>query len=125
MKRVLALILAFLMLVSVFVSCGILESIETQIPIEKKTEKQTEIVGFDNLNDNNNGENNNNNNGENNNNNGGNIGGEDNEIYTRNGNKITFGSYPQTEVTDIALIETLTAMSGTLPTSSKIGRAHV
>ena len=37
--------------------------------------------------------------------------------YKRNGNKISFGSYPQTEVTDNTLKATLTNKSGTLPTS--------
>lgn len=39
------------------------------------------------------------------------------ETYTRNGNKITFGSYPQTEVTDSSLKSTLNSKVGTLPTS--------
>ena len=36
---------------------------------------------------------------------------------SRVGEKITFGSYPQTKVTDATLTETLNGMSGTLPTS--------
>ena len=42
-----------------------------------------------------------------------------NDIVTtsRVGEKITFGSYPQTKVTDATLTETLNGMSGTLPTS--------
>ena len=40
------------------------------------------------------------------------------ETYTRNGNKITFGSYPQSEVTDSSLKSTLNSKAGTLPTSS-------
>ena len=39
------------------------------------------------------------------------------ETYTRNGNKITFGSYPQTKVTDEALASALNSKAGTLPTS--------
>ena len=38
--------------------------------------------------------------------------------YIRNGNKITFGSYPQTEVTDSSLKTALNNKAGTLPTSS-------
>ena len=38
--------------------------------------------------------------------------------YTRNGNKITFGFYPQSEVTDSSLTATLNSKAGTLPTSS-------
>ena len=44
--------------------------------------------------------------------------GEKEWVYTRDGKKITFGSYPQTKVTDSALTATLTNMAGTLPTSS-------
>ena len=44
--------------------------------------------------------------------------GEKEWIYTRNGNKMTFGSYPQTEVTDTTLTSILTSKAGTLPTSS-------
>ena len=40
------------------------------------------------------------------------------ETYTRNGNKITFGSYPQTKVTDEALASALTSKAGTLPTGN-------
>lgn len=38
--------------------------------------------------------------------------------YIRDGDKITFGSYPQSEVTDSSLISTLNSKAGTLPTSS-------
>ena len=40
-----------------------------------------------------------------------------NEIYVRNGDKITFGQYPQSEVTESNLKATLNAKAGTLPTS--------
>ncbi|MBO5261919.1 MAG: hypothetical protein J6B45_02620 [Clostridia bacterium] len=40
------------------------------------------------------------------------------EIYTRDGNKIYFGSYPQSKVTDTATIAALNEKAGTLPTSS-------
>ena len=40
------------------------------------------------------------------------------QVYTREGNKIYFGSYPQSKVTDTALIATLNEKAGTLPTSS-------
>ena len=46
------------------------------------------------------------------------ICGEEEPLYTREENKITFGSYPQTKVTDSSLTSTLTSMAGTLPTSS-------
>ncbi len=39
-------------------------------------------------------------------------------IYIRTDNKIIFGSYPQTEVTDSNLKSNLTSKAGTLPTSS-------
>lgn len=42
------------------------------------------------------------------------------ELYSRNGNKITFGSYPQSEVTDSVLKSALDGMAGTLPTSSNL-----
>ena len=42
------------------------------------------------------------------------------EPYTRDGDKITFGSYPQSEVTDTTLISTLNTKAGTLPTSSDL-----
>ena len=38
--------------------------------------------------------------------------------YTRNGKKITFGSYPQSEVTDSSLKSVLSSKAGILPTSS-------
>lgn len=38
-------------------------------------------------------------------------------IYTRSGNIISFGSYPQTKVTDATLTATLTESAGTLPTT--------
>ena len=46
----------------------------------------------------------------------GDVGGD--ETYTRDGNYIYFGSYPQTKVEDDSLISSLNAMAGTLPTSS-------
>ena len=39
-------------------------------------------------------------------------------LYTRNGNKIYFGSYPQTLVTDNSLISELNTLAGNKPTSS-------
>ena len=42
------------------------------------------------------------------------------ELYSRNGNKIIFGSYPQSEVTDGVLKSALDGMAGTLPTSSNV-----
>lgn len=39
-------------------------------------------------------------------------------LYTRDGNTIYFGTYPQSEVTEVTLISTLNAKAGTLPTSS-------
>lgn len=39
-------------------------------------------------------------------------------VYTKAGNTIYFGSYPQSEVSDSALISTLNGLAGTLPTSS-------
>jgi hypothetical protein len=42
------------------------------------------------------------------------------ELYARNGNKIIFGSYPQSEVTDSVLRSALDGMAGTLPASSNV-----
>jgi hypothetical protein len=42
--------------------------------------------------------------------------------YTPNGKKITFGSYPQSEVTDSNLKSVLSSKAGTLPTSSNSQR---
>ena len=39
-------------------------------------------------------------------------------VYSRNGQKLNFGSYPQTEVTDSSLNSTLNSKVGTLPTIS-------
>lgn len=39
------------------------------------------------------------------------------ELYTREGNTIYFGSYPQSEVSDIALVSNLNSLAGILPTS--------
>lgn len=38
--------------------------------------------------------------------------------YVRNGNKVYFGSYPQSEVTEAVLVSTLNDKAGTLPTSA-------
>ncbi len=48
-------------------------------------------------------------------NNGGGDNGPKNDQYTREGNKIYFGSYPQTKVSDTTLISTLNTKAGTLP----------
>ncbi len=40
------------------------------------------------------------------------------QLYVRDGQKITFGSYPQSEVTDDALKAALNVKAGTLPTSA-------
>ena len=71
--------------------------------------------------DNNGGaDNNNTNNDHNNNDNNDNGGDNSTDTYVRTGNKITFGSYPQTEVKDSALISTLNSKAGTLPASSNV-----
>lgn len=43
------------------------------------------------------------------------------KAYTRVGDKILFGSYPQSEVKDTALVEALIAVQGTLPTEGSSG----
>ena len=43
------------------------------------------------------------------------------KVYVREGDKIYFGSYPQTEVNDSALKSTLNGLAGELPTSSNSG----
>ena len=45
------------------------------------------------------------------------ICGGEKPLYTREEKKITFGSYPQTKVTDSSLTSKLKSMAGTLPTS--------
>ena len=45
------------------------------------------------------------------------CGGEQTPAYTREGDTIYFGTYPQTEVTDSYLQSTLNTLAGTLPTS--------
>ena len=42
MKRILALILAILMVVSTLTACGVVEPTETEKPTEKQTETETE-----------------------------------------------------------------------------------
>lgn len=42
----------------------------------------------------------------------------ENLFYTRNNNKVYFGTYPQSEVTDSQLIEELNALAGPKPTST-------
>ena len=49
------------------------------------------------------------------NNGGGNGGGPTHANYTREGDKIYFGSYPQTQVSDATLVSTLNTKAGTLP----------
>ncbi len=44
-----------------------------------------------------------------------------NALYSRSGNTLYFGSYPQTEVVDTDIRNTLNTFSGTLPTSSNSG----
>ncbi len=39
------------------------------------------------------------------------------ELYTREGNTVYFGSYPQSEVSDIAVVSNLNSLAGILPTS--------
>lgn len=46
------------------------------------------------------------------------CGESDGYTYTREGNYIYFGSYPQTKVTDQSLVSSLNYLAGTLPTSS-------
>ena len=127
MKRILALILTLLMVFFAFASCTLNDSKETEKETKKQTEKETEpeadadnnddIVFEDNAGSNNNNANNNANNNTNENNNGNKTEDDTSEkAYTRNGNKITFGSYPQSKVTDEALVATLNAKAGTLPT---------
>ncbi len=43
---------------------------------------------------------------------------DEDSLYLRTGDQITFGSYPQTQVTDTALESTLSALAARLPTSS-------
>lgn len=42
---------------------------------------------------------------------------DEKKYYTRSGNKITFGTYPQSKVTDENIVATLTELAGELPTS--------
>lgn len=123
MKKIIALILATFMIILSLASCNN-ASKETEGIIQNKTEKQTDSekgtsdsadFGENNANNAGNGENNNSDNDDAD--NGGNIADWNKGTYTRNGNKITFGYYPQAEVTDATLIATLSSMAGALPTS--------
>ena len=124
MKRVLALILAMMMILFAFASCADDESIETEEVTENQTESQTEKQtkkasstkkNTSNSNNTNNGDNGNSNN--NNTANSVNVEDWNKGTYTRDGDKITFGYYPQTRVTDKSLTATLSSMAGVLPTS--------
>ena len=124
MKRILALILTIFTLVFAFASCTSGESKETEKKTEKQTEKKTDELDLgeneelefeedndtsdkkaegsatgDKTNDQTEGDN-------------------LQSAYTRSGNKIKFGSYPQAEVTDEALVATLNAKAGALPTEN-------
>ena len=124
MKRVLALILAMMMILFAFASCADDESIETEEVTENQTESQTEKQtkkasstkkNTSKSNNTNNGDNGNSNN--NNTANSVNVEDWNKGTYTRDGDKITFGYYPQTRVTDKSLTATLSSMAGVLPTS--------
>ena len=104
MKRFLALILALLMAVGMFAACT---AVEPEIP-ESQTKEDTEKEMKKETADSDN---------EGSSNNGGNSDFISTDIYTREGNKILFGLYPQSEVTKESLISTLNSKTGELPTS--------
>ena len=125
MKKILALILAILMMLFAFAACDTSESEKQEKSTEKQTEKLTETekaTEKNSLDNSSNGGNNENNNANNNNNAVDNDNNDSNTIttenYTRIENKILFGSYPQTKVSDTSLITALNTIAGTLPTSN-------
>ena len=122
MKKIISFILATLMILFAFASCNNSASKETEeqteTQTENSTEKQTETEKVTENSDKNNSDNNENGNSDNNNiDDSGNIEDWNKGTYTRNGNKITFGYYPQTNVADTKLTAALTSKAGTLPTS--------
>ena len=127
MKKALAIILSLLLLLSMTVSCGKIDDEPissdsstddstqdaTQDDTQNITNTQTDDSTSDNTKettdkdgDSNSGENN-----------GDKV--EDDDEYKDTRKKITFGSYPQSEVTDATLKATLTSKAGTLPTKAK------
>lgn len=117
MKRILAFILTILMFLFAFASCGHNESFEdesesmiedeefegeesdgeTETQESDETQSDNEDKKDDEKED------------------------DSKETYTRKENKIAFGSYPQTKVTDKKLLETLEKKAKTLPTPSNKG----
>ena len=148
MKRILALVLAFIMLTVVFASCGNNNTddeksndVENQIEnenskeSEKNTDKSTEKTenpdntentgttentdNTGNVDNTENGGNDENNTEEDNQNGGEQVEVKPEVLYVRDGDKVTFGSYPQTLVTEVSLKSTLDGKAGNLPTASQ------
>ena len=127
MKKALAIILSSLLLLSMTVSCGKIN--DDGLSSDSDTQEITDTQGGEGTLDNSqatdkNGKpdatdsntDNNTENGGNTENNGNKT--EDDDEYKDTRKKITFGSYPQSEVTDTALKATLTSKAGNLPTKS-------
>lgn len=120
MRKIIALILATLMILFAFASCNNSESKETEGQKETYSETQTEKQSDTEKGTDDSDKNNSNKDDDSENDNiddSGNIDDWNKGTYTRNENKITFGYYPQTKVTDTNLIAALTNKAGTLPTS--------
>ena len=129
MKKILALILALLMISASAVSCGrmpeddLAQSESNSDSDYDGTSDVTNNNQSQNNTDNSNNNNNNTNNNNNNNSDNSNVS-DDNKNDTSDDEekvvkkKITFGSYPQSEVTNESLIATLNTKAGKLPTKS-------
>lgn len=127
MKRFLAFILAFLMILCVFSACGSSKDDESENnDAEQEEEQKEEETPEDSAENKENNENSNpsdggdGEDGDQSEDGSGDEGGNELEMrpedyYTIDGNKITFGSYPQTLVTDAGLIAQLNTGAGNLP----------
>ena len=136
MRKILAIILTVFMILTMLASCvknsdvvekptenNTKESVEAET--EKVTEKATEeIADKENSASNDNNEQNSSNSEQDTNQGDANQGDESKEeipavLYTRDGNKVTFGSYPQAKVSDATLIDALNKKAGNLPTQTQ------
>ena len=125
MKKLLAFILALLMISASAVSCSKMKENDLE---QSESNSESIYGGTSDIVNNNQSQNNidssNNNNNSNNNGSGNSNVSDDNKNDTSDDEekvvkkKITFGSYPQSEVTDATLVATLNSKAGKLPTKS-------
>ena len=127
MKRLLALILSCLMIALTFASCG--KVVDNSAASDSQSEATQDGTGGGSSNNQGSNNSDNSNNNSNNNSNGekpsnpsegdGDNKVDDDDEYKDTRQKVTFGSYPQSEVTDATLKATLNSKAGTLPTKAK------